>query len=198
MADPLAAGIDDLGTVADRVKLDALRMVAEDAAGNPAAVRRVAGTLIGKLAALPPPRKIPVMYLIDYIVKTLRPEFQEALAPYITKAFVDAFYQVRSLHGVAAELGSCVVQGHRRRLTAASLPPLLQLTPIVGIARRPGAAAPRAEHVARAAHFHCSRGCHCLAGAARRRRRGASSRRPRRPRIRHCNPTSAARQAPEA
>jgi hypothetical protein len=97
MGDALADGIDDLGTVAERVKLDALGMIAEDATGHPAAVRRVAGTLVGKLTALPPPRKVPVLYLIDYIVKRLRPEFQEALSPHITRAFVDAFYSASAL-----------------------------------------------------------------------------------------------------
>lgn len=119
-ADPFSSGIDELGPYAEASKIKGLGMLVEDALGNSAAVQHLAMTLLHKLQLAPPPHKLPILYLMDYIVKhrSLAGEFQYALGPYIAAAFVEAFMVVSGSstgQGEQATLGSKEARSKERR-----------------------------------------------------------------------------------
>jgi CID domain len=89
--DPFSRGLDDLGTVADRAKITGLAMCAEDALGSKPAVEYIANVLYTKLATVEANRKLPILYVLDYIVKSLGIEFQQAFSPNLVSSVLDAF-----------------------------------------------------------------------------------------------------------
>lgn len=94
MEHPFSLGIDDLGNRPDKAKIDALGMIAEDASGDPAAVQVLSGILFRKLGTVEPPRKLPILYLIDHITKKLGRDFQAVFAGTLVQEFVAAYGQV--------------------------------------------------------------------------------------------------------
>jgi hypothetical protein len=60
-SDPFSRSLDGLGTFPDRTKIEAIVMLAMDAAGDPAGVAYIAGVVLDKLLAAPAPRKLPLL-----------------------------------------------------------------------------------------------------------------------------------------
>lgn len=86
-----AAGLSDLGTFPDKSKIEALCMIAEDARGSTLRVNSVCSELLAKLGAVEPPRKLPLLYTLDYISKKLGAEFQAGFVTHLATAFVAAY-----------------------------------------------------------------------------------------------------------
>jgi hypothetical protein len=61
MADPFSRSLDALGTFPERTKIEAIVMLAMDAAGDPGAVAYIAGVVLDKLLSAPAPRKLPLL-----------------------------------------------------------------------------------------------------------------------------------------
>ena len=96
MADAFGTGLDNLGPFPDRVKIESLIMVAEDAAGDVDAVAALAETALNKLAMADPARKLSLLYVIDAVGKnrSVGPAFQTALGPRLVSTVVNAASQV--------------------------------------------------------------------------------------------------------
>ena len=98
MAAAFARGVAELGTFPDKSKIDVLAMLASDALGDAEAVSTLARILMDSIYAAPPPRKLPLVYIVDAIVKMRGgAEFQAALAPEIAQCFETAYSQVGAL-----------------------------------------------------------------------------------------------------
>jgi hypothetical protein len=95
--DPFSRGLDDLGTFPDRAKIEGLVMVAEDAAGDTAALAALADAALTKLALAAPAAKLPLLYVIDAVGKnrTVGPSFQAALGSRLVSTVLGAASQVR-------------------------------------------------------------------------------------------------------
>lgn len=94
METPFVAGIDDLGTFPDRAKIDALGMIARDALGNQNQVRKLCNILLNKLQTADAPRKLPILYLLDYLSKKLGAEFQNGFVTLLVPTVVAAYSAV--------------------------------------------------------------------------------------------------------
>lgn len=94
MEDPFAKGLEDLGTVPDRSTIEVLSMLAEDALGDPANVSAVCGTLLRRISIIESSRKLPLLYLLDFISKNLGAEFQTGFAPMLSSVVVSAYRTV--------------------------------------------------------------------------------------------------------
>lgn len=92
MQHPFGAGIDELGTHPDRVKFEAMGMIAEDALGNPAAISNLCSIIWSKLNMVDGPRKLPILYLLDYISKRFGEPFQFAFSGQLVPSFVSAYH----------------------------------------------------------------------------------------------------------
>lgn len=93
--DAFARGVAELGTFPDKGKIDVLAMLASDALGDAAAVPAFARLLLDGVYGAHPPRKLPLVYVIDAVVKMRGgAEFQAALAPEIAQCFESAYSQV--------------------------------------------------------------------------------------------------------
>jgi hypothetical protein len=92
---PYLQGLDDLGSYPDKAKIDALGMIAEDCLGDAAAVSSLCAAHLAKLAACDPPRKLPLLYVVDHLSKQLGAEFQAGfVAAHLVPTFLAAFRQV--------------------------------------------------------------------------------------------------------
>lgn len=95
--DAFADGLSDLGAHPDRAKIEALTMLAEDAAGDADVVRAYAETALGALVSAPPAHKLTLLYVIDSISKSriVGAEFQAATSSRISDVVVGTWHQVR-------------------------------------------------------------------------------------------------------
>ena len=93
--DAFVRGVSELGTYPDKSKIDVLAMLASDALGVSDTVRAFARILIDGIYSAPGPKKLPLVYIIDAVVKMRGGiEYQEALAPEIAQCFISAYSQV--------------------------------------------------------------------------------------------------------
>jgi hypothetical protein len=92
--DPFEKGLEDLGTVPDRATIEVLSMLAEDALGDPSNVSAVCGTLLRRISSIDSQRKLPLLYLLDFISKNLGAEFQSGFAPMLPSVVVSAYRSV--------------------------------------------------------------------------------------------------------
>lgn len=92
-----SSGLDGIGAFPDRIKIEALQMLAEDAAGNPAALAVLTDLAITKFTLASPDRKVSLFYVIDAIGKSriVGPAFQDACGPRLVSAALGAATQVR-------------------------------------------------------------------------------------------------------
>lgn len=92
-----AAGLDGIGAFPDKIKIEALQMLAEDAVGNPAAIATLADLALTKFALASSDRKISLFYVIDAIGKSrlMGPAFQEACGTRLVTTALNAASQVR-------------------------------------------------------------------------------------------------------
>ena len=88
----------------DRATIEALCMIAEDAAGSPELVAYIARVILERLTAAAPPWKLPAVYLLDAIGKNsvVGLDFQAAASPVLVEPMMVAFQQVRC--GVAPRM----------------------------------------------------------------------------------------------
>lgn len=89
-----AKGLDDLDAFPDKAKINALYMMADDASGDPAMIAEVCNTLFEKLHVADPSRKLSIFYVLDIISKKGGAQFQQAIAPHLVSAFVQAYAEV--------------------------------------------------------------------------------------------------------
>jgi hypothetical protein len=91
MADAFGRALDDLGTVAERAKIDSLCMMAEDALSDPEEIARLCSTLLQRLARADQSRKLPMIYAIDAIAKRMGLPYQSKLSTRIVSAIADSY-----------------------------------------------------------------------------------------------------------
>jgi hypothetical protein len=92
--DPFSKGLEDLGTIPDRSTIEGLAMLAEDALGDPSNVSTLCGVLLRRISTVESQRKVPLLYLLDFISKNLGPEFQTGFAPMLASVIVSAYHTV--------------------------------------------------------------------------------------------------------
>lgn len=132
-----AAGLDEVGAFPDRVKIEALVMMAEDAAGDAHAIGALAATALDRLTAAAPDRKLSLLYVIDAVGKnkTVGVPFQEACGLRLVTVVLDAASQVRARpaarrgrgarahNRVPAAVEPASTTSPRPRTTASACPP---------------------------------------------------------------------------
>lgn len=100
--DAFSRGLGDLGAFPDRAKIEALCMVAEDAAGDADAVAFLATTALDALEHANPERILSLLYVIDAVSKNrvVGHEFQAAAGARIADVVVSAWQRVRAASSV--------------------------------------------------------------------------------------------------
>lgn len=94
MADAFRRGLDELGSFPDRLKMESLAMLAEDAVGDVATLTGMAVSIVSRLRSVDVVGRIPLLYLVDFISKRRGPlgsQFQAAMQPFVADAVMDAY-----------------------------------------------------------------------------------------------------------
>lgn len=94
--DAFSRGVMDLGTFPDKSKIESLSMLASDVLGDEGKVAEFSRILVDSIYSAPSPRKLPLVYVVDAIVKMRGgAEFQAALKAEIAQCFLSAYSGVR-------------------------------------------------------------------------------------------------------
>ena len=112
--DSFAQGVASLVTP-DRATIEALCMLAEDAAGSHESIEYIARVILSRLAIAPAPWKLPIVYLLDAIGKNsiVGPQFQAVISGSLFDSLVGAFEQVLIYLSHAAKSGWARINGGR-------------------------------------------------------------------------------------